>query len=203
MSFKKWILFVLFASSVGYARPAPFYGFEKGQDDLTFFAGQPTFLRYDRFLSWKRSWSVDVGWHFDGYPYFAGNYIYYFYDVKDRYRHRDFFNSLMFYAGPGFFFGPDLEESDTNKKIKVGVRTFIGSEYIFLKTNLSLKAEFGPVFFIEGDHFVGLQAMLGLTYYFGGLNHNKKLKQGLSVEDSGVDAPKIEKTPDDEFKDFD
>ncbi len=164
------------------AGAVPFRGFQRGQSSIAIFAGQPTFVRYSKFLNWKRSWSFDAGWHFDKYPYFAGNYTFYFYDVRDRYKNQDFFNKLMFYSGPGVFLGPDFSEKDNDKKIKVGVRLFGGTEYIFLKTNLSLKAELGPALFIEGDKFFGFQAMIGLTYYIGGISPKEKVRKSIDIE---------------------
>jgi hypothetical protein len=170
----KYVSILVFLLGFGFsqkslARPVPFFGFEKGQTAFSVLGGQPTIVRYDHFLDWKRSLNFDAGYHFDGYTYFGVNYTTYFYDVKDRYRKKDFFNSLMFYAGPGFFLGPDFKTKDDTKKLKVGIRGFIGSEYLFLGTKYSMKAEVGPAYFVRGqDDKVGFQAMVGFAYYFGG-----------------------------------
>jgi hypothetical protein len=94
---KKLILliavFFIFNSDSSWAMPQGFLGFEKNQTSTSFFAGQPVFLRYNKFISWKRAWSLDAGYHFDKYPYFAANYAVYFYNVKDRLKdQQSFFN---------------------------------------------------------------------------------------------------------------
>lgn len=187
-----------------------FTGFEKGQSAISFFAGQPTFFRYDKFINWKRAWNVDFGYHFDKYPYLAANYTVYFYNIRDRLKgQEDFFNSLLYYAGPGVFFGPDFEEEKSSEKVKIGLRVFGGTEYIFRNSPWSLKAEIGPLFFIEGDdNNIGFTGMLGITYYIGGIKTRKLKSRITNVNDNTemkIKAPSKDDEPasDDEFKEFD
>ncbi|MES2767684.1 MAG: hypothetical protein V4596_00945 [Bdellovibrionota bacterium] len=211
------LLFVLIVGSIQAAPPENalpqrkqgFAGFEKGQSAVSFFAGQPTFFRYDKFINWKRAWNIDAGYHFDKYPYFAANYAVYFYNIRDRLKeHQDFFNSLLFYAGPGVFFGPDFGEEKSSEKVKIGLRIYGGTEYIFKNSPWSLKAEIGPSFFIEGDDdFIGFQGMLGVTYYIGGIKTRKLKSRITNVKDNT--EMKVQPTSsddeatDDEFKQFD
>lgn len=192
--------FVL-AGDPSWAVPQGFLGFEKDQTSTSFFAGQPLFLRYNKFISWKRAWSVDAGYHFEGYPYFAANYAVYFYNVKDRLKEEQtFFNSLLFYAGPGIFLGPDFAETKSNEKVKLGIRIFGGMEYIFKNSPWSLTAEIGPALFIEGDDFMGFQGALGVTYYIGGIKR-RKIKSRTKI----IREVKDPSDEDDakEFKEFD
>ncbi len=168
-------------SNSALALPQGFTGFEKNQSSISFFAGQPTFFRYNKFLDWKNSWSIDGGYHFDEYPYVAGNYTVYFYNVRDRLKkEQSFFNSLLFYAGPGIFIGPDFGEEKSDEKIKLGIRVFGGIEYIFRDTPWSVVAEFAPGMYIEGNEdFIEFQGTIGLTYYIGGIK--KKIYKSRSL----------------------
>lgn len=193
------IVGILLSGSVK-AAPQGFLGFEPNQTSMSFFAGEPTFFRYNHFISWKRAWSLDAGYHFDNYPYFAANYAVYFYNVKDRLKqHHDFFNSLLFYAGPGLFFGPDFNEEKSDEKVKLGVRAFGGVEYIFKNSPWSITAELGPSFFIEGDDFIGFQGMLGLTYYIGGIKKKRIRARTTIIRDTTPSDEEEAK----EFREFD
>ncbi len=192
----------LFVSSSVFARSEGFAGFTKGQTATSFFAGQPLFVRYSNFIDWKKAWSVDAGYHFDSYPYFALNYASYFYNVKDHLRQkRSFFNSLLFYIGPGVFIGPDFGEEKSDEKIKMGIRAFGGVEYIFRNSPLSFTAEIGPAFFIEGDDFVGFQGMLGVTYYIGGIKQRVVRSKIRSVKPVKKDP--LDDVDAREFREFD
>lgn len=190
---KKTILVFLFLlmGSHSFAVTQGFNGFEKNQTSMSFFAGQPVFFRYNKFIGWKRAWSVDGGYHFDKYLYLAGNYTVYFYNIKDRLKNEEnFFNSLLFYAGPGVFFGPDFGEEKSDEKVKIGVRLFGGVEYIFKDSPWSLNAEVGPAFYIEGDEdFVGFQGMLGITHYIGGIKKRKIKSRTTIVQDNTREVP--------------
>lgn len=180
-----------------------FSGFEKGQTSTSFFAGQPTFFRYNKFLGWKRAWSVDGGYHFDKYPYLAANYTVYFYSIRDRLKNDgEFFNSLSYYAGPGVFVGPDFDEEDSDKKMKFGIRAFAGSEYIFRNTPWSINIEIGPALYIEGeDDKLGFQGMMGVTYYIGGIK-TRKLKSKISNIREEKEIKVKSKPQKDEFDEF-
>jgi hypothetical protein len=194
------VFLLMFASGSVWAEPQGFLGFEKDQTSTSFFAGQPVFLRYNKFISWKRAWSVDAGYHFDKYPYFAANYAVYFYNIKDHLKARkDFFNSLLFYAGPGVFVGPDFEEVKSDEKVKLGIRIFGGVEYIFKGSPWSITAELGPALFIEGDDFIGFQGALGLTYYIGGIKKKKIRSRTRIIRDTSPSDEEDAK----EFREFD
>jgi len=190
---QKLFLFIIVSllSSSLFAVPDGFTGFEKGQSSFSFFAGQPTFFRYNKFLGWRNSWSLDGGYHFDKYPYVATNYAVYFYNVRDRLkREQSFFNSLLFYAGPGLFLGPDFGEEKSDEKLKIGVRVFGGIEYIFRNSSWSVVAEFAPAMYIEGNKdFIEFQGMLALTYYIGGIKKKVFKSRSIVVDDE------IENTP--------
>lgn len=202
---KKIILFLVFllvfANSSAWAEQQGFLGFEKDQTSTSFFAGQPVFFRYNKFITWKRAWSLDAGYHFDGYPYLAANYTVYFYNVKDRLKEqKNFFNSLLFYTGPGVFVGPDFGEAKSDEKVKLGIRIFGGVEYIFKNSPWSITAELGPALFIQGDDFIGFQGALGLTYYIGGIK-KKKIKSRTRIIRDTKDPSDEEDAK--EFREFD
>lgn len=167
-----------------------FTGFEKNQTSTSFFAGQPVFFRYSKFLGWKKAWSMDAGYHFDKYMYLSGNYMVYFYNIKDHLKQEEsFFNSLLFYAGPGVFLGPDFNEEKSDEKIKIGIRIFGGVEYLFNNSPWSIVAEAAPAMYIEGDDFIGFQGMLGLTYYIGGIKKRKIKSKSILIRDNTREIP--------------
>src|SRR2546430_900465 len=129
-----FLIFLLFSTtamadrqSQEFTRSKNFAGFEEGQQAISLFLGQPTFVRYDYWLHWRSALFFDVGYHWDGYMYGALNYAYYFYNTRDflRKREKNFWNSLLFYGGPGFFVGFSTGQT-ANTAVKLGVRIFGG-----------------------------------------------------------------------------
>ncbi len=164
-----------------------FEGFDEGQTAISIFAGQPSFVRYDFWLNWKSALQFDVGYHFDKYFYASINYTSYFYNTRDFLRkQRNFWNSLLFYYGPGFF-GGFASEDTADESFKMGVRAFGGAEYLFDGQKYAIRAELGPAFFFQGSRFLGLQGALGLTYYWGDHSKNRSFSQ------VGIDEPKAKK----------
>ncbi len=160
-----------------FSRSKNFAGFEEGQTAISLFLGQPTFARYDYWLHWRSALFFDFGYHWDRYLYGAINYAYYFYNTRDFLRKRDknIWNSLLFYGGPGFFTGFSSGQS-ADTSVRLGVRIFGGVEYLFDGQKYSLRTEIAPAIYIQGQSAMGVQGMIGLTYYFGDPKHTDILK---------------------------
>lgn len=191
----KYIFAILLFSSSGFSEQAKnFEGFEEGQSAVSVFVGQPSFVRLDYWLNWKTALFFDVGYHFDKYFYASADYAFYFYNARDFLKkERNFWNSLLFYAGPGFF-GGFASEDNADDSFKMGIRLFGGAEYLFAGQKYAIRAELGPTFFLQGDSFIGIQGALGLVYYFGDQS-KKSISQGFV--DSGStgepEAPPVRK----------
>lgn len=159
--------------------------------------GQPTLVRYNYFTDWKRAIAFNVGYHFEEWYYIGADYNFYFYNIKDRLKKKNnFFNSLLFYVGPGVFLGSEPDAKKSDEKVKIGTRLAGGAEYLFTGTNLSMKIEFAPAYFFKGDDDFGFQGMVGLAYYFAFPNR----KVSSRAEPLKIDTSEEE---DKEFEMFD
>jgi len=141
-----------------------FLGFPSGTKGIGFLLGEPTAVRGNYFLNWKRNLSFTAGYSFSQLYLASADYLFYFYSEQDRMRYQDFFNSLFFYMGPGVIAGTSAN-NDPNNSLVLGGRAVVGSEYLFERSHWSLRLELALNAYLKGNTAFGGQGVIGLTYY--------------------------------------
>lgn len=178
--FRRWVrpllsflLCLLFSSSVlsfskgGRFDGKRFSGFPDSAHGWGLIVGEPVLLRYIQFKTWKQAWYLSGGYSlYKNVALATADYVFYGYHANDKVINEDFWNSLIFYGGPGILAGAGMAGSDPGDAIQVAIRAVGGVEYIFNNTAWSGRLEFVPEFFIKGQNNFGFAIGLGATYYF-------------------------------------
>lgn len=129
---------------------------DRGSLGLGVVAGDPTALTLKTFLS--RDLALDAGFGFSGDAVLYGGALWHSWNLLPQPRR----GRLAAYAGLGPRF--ELAHRDT----EFGLRAMIGTAYWVAAHPIEAFFELGPVFPLERESGVDLDAGIGLRFYFGG-----------------------------------
>lgn len=129
--------------------------------------GLPIGIRYKYWRSYKRALAFDLNYVSDDDVLSAqANYFFYKFEAKDKWKKESFWNNAFFYIGPGALIGKGLADASSKNDFQLGIRAFTGMEYLFANSNWGYTVELAGVFFMSGKESVGVQAFIGLNYYW-------------------------------------
>lgn len=169
--FKTFVAILLISTSFttahadGFPKGKRFTGFPEGLWGVGLALGEPSGLQAHYFTGWKQAWSFTAGYSFSKAAVVGVDYLFYGYNAKDKIVDKNFWNSLIFYAGPGAKLGFGIE-SDPNDSLQVAVRALGGAEYIFTDSSWSVRLEAAPELYFKGRNGFGIGFIIGATYYF-------------------------------------
>lgn len=141
-------------------------GFQPGEKSFELLLGQPSGIRYQNYLSSKSAYNIDLGYHTKEQILGHLNYVFYYYDAKDKLRSRDFWNSAYFYYGPGIMLGKEVGDDDDEDDFLFGLRAFVGLDYVFVNSSWAIRTELAAVAYLSGDDGIGAQLFIGLAYHW-------------------------------------
>jgi len=141
-------------------------GFRPGEKAFSFFLGQPSGIRYQQWLGFKKGYNLDLAYHTNEQVLVSANYLWYYYNVKDKIKRKDFWNATYFYYGPGLFTGKEFGDGAEEDDFLFGARVFIGLDYLFVNSNYSIRTEAALAKYIAGDDSFGFQLFVGFAYHW-------------------------------------
>ena len=141
-------------------------GFQPGEKSLELLLGQPSGLRYQKYLSSRSAYNIDFAYHTKEQVFGQFNYVFYYYDARDKIKSRDFWNSAYFYYGPGILLGKEVGDGDDEDDFLFAVRGFVGLDYMFVNSDFGIRTEMAVVANLAGDTGIGAQLFVGLAYHW-------------------------------------
>jgi hypothetical protein len=175
---KKWyisLIFLLLPLLADARKPVPevteqdktvrrLVGFQPGEKAFELLLGQPSGFRYQNYLSSKTAYNADIAYHTKEQILGQINYVFYYYDARDKLKSQDFWNSAYFYYGPGMVLGKEV--GDDEDDFLFGARAFVGLDYIFVNSAYAIRTELAAVAYLSGDDGIGAQLFIGLSYHW-------------------------------------
>ena len=128
--------------------------------------GWPFGVRYQRVLSWKQAAFYDLGYQTDKFVMMDANFSQYFLSEADRWKIGEKTGHVLYSAFVGATAGYHIGETN-NERTRLGVRVGGAFEYLWPKTDWTLRAEAAPVLFIAGTTAAGLQGGIVIMKSFG------------------------------------
>ncbi len=140
-------------------------GFQPGEKSIELLLGQPTGVRYQKYLSSRSAYNVDFAYHTKEQVLAQFNYVFYYYDARDKIKSKDFWNSAYFYYGPGIILGKEVGDDDEDDFL-FGLRGFVGLDYMFVNSNFAIRTELAAIANLSGDSGIGAQLFVGIAYHW-------------------------------------